>query len=58
MTVTLLYFDGCPHWSTADERLQTAFHRAGRDVEVERRKVENVEEAEDLRFAGVPHHPG
>ena len=54
MNVTLLYFDGCPHWTTADERLRAALHMAGRDVEVDRRKVETVEDAEELGFIGSP----
>jgi hypothetical protein len=55
MIVTLLYFDGCPHWTTADERLKAALRLAGRDdVEVDRRKVETAEDAEELGFIGSP----
>ncbi len=53
MDITLLYFDGCPHWKIADERLaQLASERA--DVQVTRRLVESVEEAERLAFHGSP----
>ena len=54
MAVTLLYFDGCPHWATADERLRTAMHRIGRDDSVERRRVDTVADATALRFGGSP----
>ncbi|MDI6909550.1 thioredoxin family protein [Nocardioides sp.] len=53
MDVTLLYFEGCPNWKTADERL--AAIAAGRpDITVTRRLVETVDEAEQLRFHGSP----
>lgn len=54
MTVTLLYFDGCPHWATMQERLTIALHRIGRDATVEMRTVETVEDAQELGFAGSP----
>lgn len=55
MDVTLLYFDGCPNWQVADERLQEALARAGRDdVRVQRRLVSTPEEAEAARFRGSP----
>lgn len=55
MDVTLLYFDGCPNWQVADERLQEALARAGRDdVRVQRRLVSTREEAEAARFRGSP----
>lgn len=55
MRVELLYFDGCPNWTVADERLTEALRTVGRgDVSVERRLVETVEEAEELGFIGSP----
>ena len=54
MTATVLYFDGCPHWVTLDDRLRSALHRLGRDDAVERRRVETIEEAEALGFPGSP----
>lgn len=55
MDVTLLYFDGCPNWQVADERLQEALASAGRDdVRVQRRLVSTPEEAEAARFRGSP----
>ncbi|WP_228255210.1 hypothetical protein [Ornithinimicrobium avium] len=53
--VELFYFDGCPHWTLADERLSEALSRLGRDdVEVELRKVETAEDAERVGFTGSP----
>lgn len=52
MRIELLYFEGCPHWRTADERLSALDARLG--VEVSRRVVASTEEAEALRFAGSP----
>lgn len=54
MTATLLYFDGCPHWGTLEDRLRSALRLAGRHDAVERRKVETFEEAEALGFPGSP----
>ena len=54
MTVTLVYFDGCPHWTTLEERLRTALHRIGSQASVERRLVETVAEAAALGFTGSP----
>ena len=31
MDVTLLYFDGCPNWTLARDRLHDAMRRAGLD---------------------------
>ena len=55
MDVTLLYFDGCPNWQVADERLQEALALAGRDdVRVQRRLVSTPKQAEAARFRGSP----
>jgi hypothetical protein len=55
MRVELLYFDGCPNWQVADERLAEALGALGRDdVVVERHHVETAERAEELRFIGSP----
>src|SRR3954453_8683129 len=54
MRVELLYSDGCPNWTVAYERLTEALRDAGRDVSVERRRVETAEDAEELGFLGAP----
>jgi glutaredoxin len=52
MTVTLLYFDGCPNWKVADERLAALAGEFGFDVV--RRNVETPEQAEEAGFRGSP----
>lgn len=55
MDVALVYFDGCPHWQVADERLREALAQAGQgDVAVEYRTVSTREEAEAAEFRGSP----
>jgi hypothetical protein len=55
MKVSLLYFDGCPNWRIADERLRHALTHVGRaDARVEYRKVRSPEEAAANQFRGSP----
>jgi hypothetical protein len=51
----LFFFDGCPSWRVAEERLTEALRSAGRvDITVQRRLVETAEQAEDVGFTGSP----
>lgn len=50
--VTLLYFDGCPSWQAADQRLRTLADELG--FTVTREEVDTPEEAERRRFRGSP----
>lgn len=52
MRIELLYFDDCPHWKTADERVRQV--ATPRGIEVEHRLVTTTEEAEAARFRGSP----
>lgn len=52
MNVELLYFDDCPNWRTAAERLEEVAGRRG--LSVERRIVATPEEAEAVGFRGSP----
>ena len=53
MDITLLYFEGCPNWKVADERLATiAAERS--DITVTHHLVKSIEEAERLGFHGSP----
>lgn len=52
MEVTLLYFDGCPSWKVADERLRKLADEFG--FELAYRKVDTPEEAEEFSFRGSP----
>ncbi len=51
-TVTLQYFDGCPHWEVDDERLHTLADEL--DVDVQYEVIDTVEAAEQRRFRGSP----
>lgn len=51
-TVTLQYFDGCPHWQVADERLRAVADEL--DVEMEHEVIDTVETAEQRGFRGSP----
>ncbi len=53
MDIALLYFDGCPNWKVADERL-TEIAAERPDITVTRRVVDTVEEAERVGFHGSP----
>lgn len=49
--LTLQYFDGCPNWRLALERLQ---HILGGDADVQLQLVDTPEDAERLAFRGSP----
>lgn len=52
MKLELLYFDDCPNWEIAAERLDAVAR--GRGLTVDRRIVTTPEEAETARFRGSP----
>ena len=55
MDVSLLYFDGCPHWKLAEQRVAAALAEVGRTGESVRPVlVETLEDAERLGFIGSP----
>lgn len=55
MKVELLYFEGCPNWTVADEQLAQALTTLRRDdITVERRQVETTTQAEEFGFTGSP----
>lgn len=53
MDLTLLYFDGCPNWKVADERLR-ALAAELPHLRLTRHLVETPEEAERIGFYGSP----
>jgi len=53
MDITLLYFDDCPNWRIADERL-AAIAAERTDLKVTRHLVNTPEEAERVGFHGSP----
>lgn len=50
--VTLLYFDGCPNWRTADHRLGQLADEL--PLTIDRQQVTTTEEAERWGFRGSP----
>ncbi len=52
MIVTVVYFEGCPHWRTADERLRALADECGFDVD--RRIIDTPEGAARTGFRGSP----
>ena len=52
MKVEVLYFEGCPHWQTAFDRLATLLRELG--FELRHRCVSTPAEAERLGFTGSP----
>ncbi|QIK66410.1 thioredoxin family protein [Nocardioides sp. HDW12B] len=53
MDIALLYFDDCPNWKIADERL-AAIAAERPDLTVSRHLVDTIEEAERVGFYGSP----
>ena len=51
--LTLLYFDGCPHWADADNLLAEIAKERG-NVVIERRIVDTPERAVEEQFRGSP----
>lgn len=52
--IELQYFDSCPNWKVADERLKEAMNVEGVADQVVYTKVETFEDAERLNFIGSP----
>ena len=54
-TLTLLYFERCPHWREAESRARQALREVGLSEEaLGMRRVEALEDAERLSFRGSP----
>jgi len=55
MKVTIQYFDGCPHWKVADERVRKVLRSIPRnDVDVVNQLIDSPETAERVGFHGSP----
>lgn len=53
--ITVQYFDGCPHWKLADERIRTVLRDLSRaDVKLDYQLIDSPEEAERVGFRGSP----
>lgn len=54
-TITLRYFDGCPNWRTAEERIARVLAELPAvEARLLRERVETPEDAERLGFRGSP----
>ena len=53
MNITLQYFEGCPNWKVAEQRL-TALAEENPGIVLTRHVVDTVEEAERVGFRGSP----
>jgi hypothetical protein len=55
MDVLIRYFDGCPNWQLAQQRLWMALDRTGHaDVAIVLERVETPNDAERVGFIGSP----
>ena len=54
MRVSFLYYEECPSYDLALERLREVMDEEGTPAEVEVVKVETEEQARELRFVGSP----
>jgi hypothetical protein len=55
VAVTIRYFDGCPHWRTAYQRVNEVLGEIGNlDMKVDLERVDTHEDAERLSFVGSP----
>jgi hypothetical protein len=54
MKIELLYFDDCPHYLPAMDRLRKVLRQEGLFVEISRIEVKDAAAAKELTFAGSP----
>ena len=54
MDIVIRYFDGCPHWATARERLEEALLAEGLSAGIHLETVSSPEQAERVKFKGSP----
>ena len=52
--ITLRYFDGCPNWKVAKERIEGVLGELGRTKTVTLEAVETATQADALEFRGSP----
>ena len=55
MKITIQYFEGCPHWKLADERVLGVLRALSRDdVVLEHQLIDSPQTAELVGFRGSP----
>ena len=54
MRITIQYFDGCPHWHIADQRVRDVLAKVSPDATVTYELIGTPEAAERAGFRGSP----
>lgn len=55
MNITIQYFDGCPHWSLAEERVRNVLRRMqAEDVTLDYELIDSPDMAVRVQFHGSP----
>ena len=55
MDIEIRYFDDCPNWKIADDRVATALHQVGiANTPVTYRHVSSIDQANAIKFQGSP----
>ena len=55
MKITIQYFDGCPHWKLADERVRKTLRDVpGAEASIEYQLIDSAEMAQRVQFHGSP----
>lgn len=54
MDVVLQYFDGCPNWIEAQSLINEALDTLGEEAELIEQRIETLEDAVAVGFAGSP----
>lgn len=54
MNITLQYFDSCPGWKVAAERVRTIIDQKRLDADFSYQPIETHEDAERFQFSGSP----
>jgi hypothetical protein len=52
--ILIRYFDGCPHWRIADERVRAALGQSRLDATIGYETVETIDDAIGTGFRGSP----
>lgn len=52
--ITLRYFDGCPNWQVAKERIEQVLAELGESRKLSLERVETAAQADELEFRGSP----
>ncbi len=52
--MVLQYFDGCPNWIDAESHIRQALETLGEDTDIDKQRIETMEEAVAVGFTGSP----